>query len=75
MNQTPKRIDIIRDKLIGIEMRAHKIEDLAYKARHMDSSQEDEIRRNVRLIGAIYNELWTILNTSDEKGKAWGWWD
>jgi hypothetical protein len=75
MTQTPKRIDIIRDKLIGIEMRAHKMEEIAFKARHLDSSQEDEIRRNIRLIGAIYNELWSIINTSEDKGKEWQWWE
>ena len=66
-NQTPQRIDIIRDKLIGIEMRA-------YQARHVPQEQEQELMRLIRIISSLYNELWTILNTDEEKGKQWGWW-
>ena len=62
------RIDAIRDKLIGIEMRT-------YKARHISMDNEDEILRNIRIIGSLYSELWATINTSDEKGRDWGWWE
>ena len=62
------RIDAIKDKLMGIGMRAHK-------ARYTSADNEDEILRNIRIIGSLYSELWAIINTTDEKGKDWGWWE
>jgi len=68
MNQTPKRIDIIRDKLIGIEF-------WAYKARHLTEDKRDEMSRAIKVLASLINELWIIEHTTEEKGRKWMWWE
>ncbi len=67
-NLHPTKQDRIRDKLLGIE-------SLAYQARHLTLEEQDKLLRGIRLIGAAYNELWIMLNTSEEKGREWQWWE
>jgi hypothetical protein len=68
MNQTPKRIDIIRDKLIGIE-------SWAYRARHLPKDKQDELSKAIHMLSTLINELWIIKQTSEAKGHEWGWWE
>jgi hypothetical protein len=67
-NLHPTRLDKIRDRLLGIE-------SWAYKARHLPPEKEDELWRTLRLIGALYNEVWIMMNTPEDKGREWSWWE
>ena len=62
------RMDAIHDKLLAIEIRAKK-------AQHLPDTEGSELRRNIIIIGSLYNEVWAVLNTTNEQGKAWDWWD
>jgi hypothetical protein len=67
-NLHPTKIDKLRDKLLNIET-------FAFQSRHLLSTNEDRLLRNIRLIGSLYNELWIMINTEEEKGKKLGWWE
>ena len=67
MNLNPTRLDLIRDKLLVIEMHA-------YQGRHLLEEQEDKLLKDIRVIEAALNELKVYVNTPNEKGKNWGWW-
>lgn len=68
MSLAPNRLDLIRDKLLVIEMHA-------FKGRHLSAEQGDKLSRDIRIIEAALNELKVYVNTPDEKGKEWGWWE
>lgn len=67
-NYHPTKLDRIRDKLLSIE-------SLVYQARHLSKEEKDKLMRNIRLITGLCNELWIMLNTSEEKGREWQWWE
>lgn len=66
--------DAIVDKLLSVE-------SWAYRARHtyskeiLSPEEERKLIQDIRMIMKSIGELWFTVNTTDDKGKVWGWWE
>ena len=66
--------DAIVDKLLSVE-------SWAYRARHtyskeiLSPEEERKLIQDIRMIMKSIGELWFAVNTTGDKGKAWGWWE
>ena len=66
MTLTPNRKQKVNDKLLSIE-------SWAFKARHLPTDEEEELKRHAKNIGNAYSELDSLLNITDEQFEKWGW--
>ena len=65
-NLKPTRLDILKDKFLGIESWAHKGERFA-----CDSQQMKDC---FYMIKKLVHELDVLVNTTEEAGRKIGWW-